>query len=657
MGSGFRWEPPAEREARSEPVWPHPFDASATVLHVTSRRRSRGESELDSEVRSGGVGAELTKVERAVVAAGRVREAEVDRGARRTFGVVHTPPELARHVVAEVDGALRAFGLGAGLADPRVTIVDPSCGPGVFLAAALARAPEARLVGLDVDAGALRQARSLLPSTVRLLRRDTLASLDVGPVDVAVVLGNPPWAGRSSSRTELLTTLLEDFRREADGSPLAEKKIGVLSDAYVRFLRWGAEVVRRAPGGGVLGFVTNASWLDGPVHRGMRAAMARFFRDVRVLDLGGSALTARAGGERDENVFGVRPSVCVTVATRPAGHDEGTSGRVQVACARGTRQAKLAGLASARFVEVRAEGPWRVSRGGAGSWPASFVALDAIFPFHREGVQTNRDAVVIDRDRDALLARLQTFALGLADPRFGDAVGRREHFDPERARREVAAALRVDPEGETFLRPLWYRPFDRRWLAALPALCHRPRPDLQAASEASSLCLVTVRKDRGTRTWNHVALIDGTVDNCFLSSRSSCRSRAFPTHGPDGAENLSERGRALAGAWGAREMLLHAATWLSAAAYREGFAELLATDYPRVPPPSAQSVALGEGLARAFLQRPASIELRGASAAAAWVPGEVGHVAVQVPSSLVEARAAADAFVAAELAALRQART
>ncbi|MCB9632612.1 MAG: N-6 DNA methylase [Sandaracinus sp.] len=586
----------------------------------------------------------LSSLERAAADAGRARDAQVDAAERKTHGVVHTPPELARYVIECADEALVGAGFAAGLADPRVTVVDPACGPGAFLAATCARIEgratrPAALVGMDRDPAALAQARALLPADVRLVRGDTLESLALADeVDVVVVVGNPPWAGRSESRTDLLDTLLEDFRRDAQGEPLRERKIGVLSDAYVRFVRWGAELVRRAPGGGVLGFVTNASYLDGPVHRGMRAALARWFHTLKVLDLGGSALIARRSGERDDNVFGVRPSVSVLIAAKGAG--EAPASEVQIATPKGTRDEKLASLGDAPFEVVAPSAVWKASRGGASSWPDAFVALDVLFPFHREGVQTNRDAVVIDRDRDVLLARLHAFGLALDDPRLGAGVGARDHFDPERARRAVVEALRVDPEGTTWLRPIAYRPFDRRWLAALPALCHRPRPDLAEAVARSELSLVTVRKDRGTRAWNHVAIVDAIVDNCFLSSRSSCRTRAFPTHAPDGSPNLSELGHAWAGEGGARALALHAVTWLCGEAYRTRFEALLAADYPRIPPPTPRSIELGEALAAAFL------------GPSGEVAAEVGHVGVSVTDAYREARAEADAYVRVQLASL-----
>src|SRR5690606_21336320 len=132
---------------------------------------------------------------------------------------------------------------------------------------------------------------------------------------VALVLGNPPWAAKSGSAARAASdALLADFRRDERGAPLDQRKLGVLPDDYVRFLRWGAEVVRRAPGGGALAMVTNGSYLDGAVHRGVRAALLRWFAWVDIIDLGGSALLAREPGSApDQNVFGVRPGPAVIV--------------------------------------------------------------------------------------------------------------------------------------------------------------------------------------------------------------------------------------------------------------------------------------------------------------------------------------------------------
>jgi len=517
----------------------------------------------------------------ALAEAAAQRDERTGAGRRRRRGVVHTPPAIARFVARRV-------------ADVQGTIVDPACGPGVFLAACIEQmeAPRAA-IGVDLDARALDDATTILePLAARrgwdlsLRRGNTLAAplVERGPL---VIVGNPPWAGRSANAGAGYTdALLEDFRRDADGAPLGERKIGVLSDDYVRFVRWACEQLRR-PEGGALALVTNASFLDGPVHRGMRARLVRWFASIEVIDLGGSALVARSG-ERDENVFGVRPGAAITIARRPAGHDEsGPPAAVAHVALRGTTRDKLARLDGA-LAPARIEAsppqvrfvPAAPRRPEYDRWPA----LPDLMPFHREGLQTNRDGFCVDPDEARLRERLAAFAAGERRPWPGKASTPSRHYDPELARERLVAAL----EGEaTVVRPVAYRPRDDRFVCVVPPVCHRPRPALLAAVDRSEGSLLTVRKDRGERAWAHFGATRHAVDNCWLSSRSSCRTRAFPTHLADGAPNLDAVAvKSWAGfAIGPSELWRWVLAVLAAPSYRARYDGQLRADYPRIPPP------------------------------------------------------------------------
>jgi hypothetical protein len=402
----------------------------------------------------------------------------------------------------------------------------------------------------------------------------------------------------------------------------------VLSDDYVRFWRWACEVVRRARGGGVIAFVTNASFLDGPVHRGMRAAMARWFDAIDVLDLGGSALLANAG-TRDENVFPIRPAVAITVATRRAG--DVPLARVRCATLRGSRASKLGALERgfealdpvttdlARPL-VRFAPPRRASAAWA-SWPSLAEAM----PFHREGVQTNRDAVAIDVDRERLLERMQAFARGERRADLAVACRALAHYQPAAARRAVAAAL----ERGDAIRRIAYRVLDDRWVCAVAPLCHRPRPELLAAVDRSSFLLASVRKDRGGVEWAHFGAARAALDACWLSTRSSCRTRAFPTHTPDGAPNLDPEiaarwSDAIAAPIDVEGFALYALATMASARYRREHAAILPLDYPRLPPPaSAERYRDAVRAGRALLDALTAPARRPGSAV------RVGHTVVQ----------------------------
>jgi hypothetical protein len=367
-------------------------------------------------------------------------------------------------------------------------------------------------------------------------------------------------------------------------------------------VRWGCEVARGAKQGAVLALVVNASFVDGPIHRAMRGALRRFFDALHLVDLGGNALLARTK-QRDDNVFGVRPAVALLLGVRRGARDERRPGTVFYLRLRGSLEHKLARLAELRcrdaaFERLAVDAPYQrfVPTRRASAEYASWPSLADAMPFHREGVQTNRDSVVVDLDRERLLARLRAFAAGACSAELAPALAALPHYDPERARAAVRAALARDPDAKRGLcvRRLAYRRFDQRWFAPIAPLCHRPRPELLAAIDASSFALVSVRKDRGDRAWAHFAAADSAIDNCLLSTRSSCRARAFPTHDPQGRDNLApsvarafaERiGRPLSSA----DFCRYALAVLATPHYRARHEEALRIDYPRIAWPADQA--------------------------------------------------------------------
>jgi hypothetical protein len=277
---------------------------------------------------------------------------------------------------------------------------------------------------------------------------------------------------------------------------------------------------------------------------------------------------------------------------------------------------------SHRFVPVRAAPPEYMR------WPS----IAELMPFHREGVQTNRDDAVVDASPLQLSARLALFVRGERSDAMAAAERALPHYDPLRARQALQSAIEsADGELEHLLCRIAYRPLDTRYFVPVAPLCHRPRADLLRAMRASSFALVVARKDRSAVPWRHIAASADIVDNSFLSARSSCRARGVPTHGPDGAENLDrsaaagllERaGRPLS----SREVACYALALLSMPSYQAQYLAWLRTDYPRVPLPDgaqafARALRHGERLAQAWC---APIDAPLASAPGAAAASEAG---------------------------------
>ncbi|MEX0848236.1 MAG: N-6 DNA methylase [Ilumatobacteraceae bacterium] len=111
---------------------------------------------------------------------------------RKQLGAWYTPEALVDHVVA--------LTARAGRTRRPVVVVDPACGDGRFLAAARrALGPRARLVGVDIDPGAVASARAAVPDA-EIIEADAL-SFDWSGIEADVVVGNPPFLSQMATAT------------------------------------------------------------------------------------------------------------------------------------------------------------------------------------------------------------------------------------------------------------------------------------------------------------------------------------------------------------------------------------------------------------------------------------------------------------------------
>ena len=75
--------------------------------------------------------------------------------------------------------------------------------------------------------------------------------------------------------------LIEDYKI-CDGKPLGEKNPKWLHDDYVKFIRF-AQSKMDAVEEGVVGVITNHSWLDNPTFKGMRQSLMQSFERIYIL--------------------------------------------------------------------------------------------------------------------------------------------------------------------------------------------------------------------------------------------------------------------------------------------------------------------------------------------------------------------------------------
>ena len=129
---------------------------------------------------------------------------------------------------------------------------------------------------------------------------------------IMCVIGNPPYSVSSQNTGTWITGLIEDYKQD-----LNEQNVSPLSDDYVKFLRLAQHFIDKN-GSGVLGFITNHSFLDGVIHRVMRSSLRNSFDKIFIIDLHGSALREELSpdGYSGENVFDITVGVSIIIAIK-----------------------------------------------------------------------------------------------------------------------------------------------------------------------------------------------------------------------------------------------------------------------------------------------------------------------------------------------------
>ncbi|EOF4405090.1 type ISP restriction/modification enzyme [Campylobacter upsaliensis] len=129
--------------------------------------------------------------------------------------------------------------------------------------------------------------------------------------NLLVILGNPPYNAKSKNKGKEILELLKIYKEN-----LNEINIQPLDDDYIKFMRFaqwklleqGQKNIFEA-NSGLMGFITNNSFLDGRIHRKMRESLFTSFDEIYILNLHGSDKDAK----NDENVFDIKIGVCISL--------------------------------------------------------------------------------------------------------------------------------------------------------------------------------------------------------------------------------------------------------------------------------------------------------------------------------------------------------
>ncbi|AEF95815.1 type ISP restriction/modification enzyme [Methanotorris igneus] len=443
---------------------------------------------------------------------------------KKSKGVYYTPLPVVEFIVNSVDEILKDR-FGKRLHDENVRILDPATGTGTFLATVLERVHKnvkhtlfqaylkerllKNIYGFEILispylvshlklsmllhnwhitlrgeerfniylTNALDLMRNPKDSGLfeRILDKEREEADKVkNEVNIFAVIGNPPYEVRASEGwiEELMKDYLFGLGVEK------EKKKGALQDEYVKFIRFAQWKIEQN-GKGIVGFITNNSYLDGLVHRRMRQSLMETFDEIYILDLHGNVRR----GEKDENVFDIQQGVCIGIFVKlregkhkaedckvyyySVVHDAGLTKREDK-----YKFLENNTIKTVEWKEINPKEPYYFFVPKDLSLEEEynkFLKLDEIFEINSSGVETQKDKVAIAYTSEDIEKIIKDF-LNLGEEEL------RKKYDIKDTRdwklKKVIEDLKEDfykfdgdwdKIREHRIKPILYRPFDIRW--------------------------------------------------------------------------------------------------------------------------------------------------------------------------------------------------
>lgn len=576
-----------------------------------------------------------------------------DAETRESRGVYYTPPPVVSFIVRAIDGILKdSFGIKSGLADPkRVTVLDFACGTGTFLIEVF----EQVFSTLGKDSGKTelvvrdhllknifgfeyliapytiahlklsqylsdRQRPLKNGERVQVFLTNTLEPVNPEPnmllpaltaeangaqaikdKQILVITGNPPYSGHSRNKGKWITDQINKYKF-VDGVPLGDSTKW-LNDDYVKFIRfaqWKMDAVQE----GVVGIITNHSFLDNPTFRGMRRSLMQSFDQIYILDLHGSSKKSEVGvdGSRDENVFDILQGVSISLFVKKAGLKKGVFHHDWYG--RRLDKYKLAserGLIDLDWKSVDPIEPFYLfSKQDRAFWPeyAAGVSLSEIFEQSSLGTLTKRDRLSIDFTSGELVAKLKRFG------READINTIASEFDLKLKDQDswnlIAALKRVkEIDVSSIVRQQNFRPFDKRFIAYDDELVARCNTRVMRHLTDGNVGLVSVRQ-LAALPFCHVFATDLMSDQHFISTRTKEGGLVYPLYRIEDGKNIFSPIQAMkieniapvvrtlidekyGFVFKPEQIMGYIYSVLHSGLYRSKYAEFLKIDFPRIP--------------------------------------------------------------------------
>ncbi len=504
-----------------------------------------------------------------------------DPSIREKRGVYYTPEPVVSYIVRSINKILKThFSISDGFAGKHVTVIDPAGGTLTFPAEALKIAVHEftekygqggksefirnqllqnfyafELMMAPYAIGHLKMSfvfeemgyrlgneerfklyltntleiedleQISIPGLSSLSEESHLAGKVKKDQPVLVIMGNPPYSGISSNINDWTEKLLKETidgavsYYEVDGKPLGERKLW-LQDDYVKFLRFAQWKIHKN-GWGIVGMITNHSYLDNPTFRGMRQSLMKTFNEIYILDLHGNSLKKETcpDGSKDENVFDIRQGTAISIFIK---HKDKKGCNVFHHNLYGLREVKYEWLGSNNYIQknykkIESKSPWYFFVPRETSSIINYLQwykINDIFPVNNVGIVTARDKFAIDFESNTLKNRIRQFRdLKFDEKLLKEAYGLKDTstFKLTKFRSESAK----EKDWERNFTKISYRPFDIRYIYYSKWVVERPILDIMQHMLKPNIGLAIGRAGQVVgleHLWNLVYITENLID-------------------------------------------------------------------------------------------------------------------------------------------------
>ncbi|BAH99999.1 DNA helicase restriction enzyme Type III R subunit [Acetobacter pasteurianus IFO 3283-01-42C] len=387
---------------------------------------------------------------------------------KERLGIVYTPLEVVDFIIRSINDVLENE-FGQTLGSKGVHIMDPFTGTGTFitrlLQSGLITKEQLRhkykqelhaneivllayyIASINIEAtfsdlmdGAYEPFEGIcLTDTFRLSEPHDLIGSTLEDnnkrirkqkkLDIRVIMGNPPYSvgqesGNDNNQNVSYPALDERIAKTyAERSTATNKR--ALYDSYIRAIRWASDRIGNC---GVLGFVTNAGFLDANTANGLRQCLAEEFSSIHVFHLRGNQRTSGETSRKEGGkIFDAGSRAPIAISIMVKNPDAKEQGRILFHDIGDylTREQKLKHIEALASVNGLTDaGLWQnITPDEHGDWLrqrddnfGQFIAIGSkdkdagtvLFSTYSAGVKTQRDAWCWNAGKKALANNMQT---------------------------------------------------------------------------------------------------------------------------------------------------------------------------------------------------------------------------------------------------------